>query len=892
MRFLEKIRMRLQMLFRRSREAERLNTELEFHIEQQTAENIQAGMSPEEAHYAALRVFGNPALLREQTRENWSWNSMESLLRDLRYGIRTLARTPGFSLIVVLVMALGTGATIAMFTVVHSALLKPLPIPGIDRLVRVYEADTLLHFQDNIVAGGTFKSWQQGSRSFEQLACGFNESEYNLASGNGQLPERIQAATYSWNALSTLGVQPAYGRLFTADDDRLGAPETTVLTWGLWKRRYGGNPNILGRTILLDAKPYTIIGILPAWFTYPNPRVQLWTPVLPEVPPQVMEEHSSHNFAVIGKLNPGVTLAAAQAELSSISAQERKQFPDGPVFNAANLRPLLDGETHDVKTPLYMLFAATGCLLLIACLNIANLLVARSVSRRKELAIRTALGGSRGRLIRERITESSLLSLVGAAFGIGFAQLALTWLVHLRPDLPRVESIHLDAVAILFAIGLAVICGIGAGLAPAIGDADQQVVRTLQESSRSLSGSSHSSVRLRRVLLSAEVALTVVLLIGAGLLLRSYQKLRAVDIGIPTHNVLTMNLDLPEGQYGQQWKQGPKKLVFYEQLLQRVRTLPGVQSAALSTALPGEGDYEDDAVTIHEDPPLAKGKWLDAKVRWVDPGYFSAMQIALLKGRYFSDDERLNSNQYAIVSESFVRQFMQSRDPMGKHVDDSNNDPNGNKTSGNEVVGVVGDVRPEADELPQPTVYYPLYGGLRDDLHLAVRTASDPASFALPVQKIIAQLDPNLPVADVLSLDEVIGKSTLSASFDATLLALFAMLSLVLAAVGLFGVLSYIVTQRQGEIGIRIALGAQREQVLRLVLLDGLKPAIVGLIFGIAASAATTRLIKSLLFGIEPLDPAVFVLVLVILMFVSATACLLPAWRASRLDPIAALRNE
>jgi predicted permease len=890
MRFLEKIRMRLQMLFRRSRESDRLNAELEFHIEQQTQENIAAGMSPEEARYAALRAFGNPTILREQARENWSWNHIESLLRDLRYGVRTLVRTPGFSLIVILVMALGSGAAIAMFTVVHSVLLKPLPLPDIDRLVRVYEADTVLHFHDNIVAGGTFKSWQQQSRSL-QLAAGATY-QVNVASSNGQLPERIDAETFSWNVFPMLGVQPAYGRLFGADDDRWGAPATTVLTWGFWKRRFGGDPNIVGRKILLDAEPVTVIGILPAWFAYPDQHVQVWTPLYPGESQDVMESHSAHNFNVIGKLNPGVTLAAAQAELSAISAQERKLFPDGPVFNSADLRPLLDAETYDVKTPLYMLFAATGCLLLIACLNIANLLMARSASRRKELAIRTALGGSRARLIRDHIVESVLLSLAGGAFGIGFAEFALKWLVHLRPDLPRVESIHLDTIAVLFSAGLAFLCGIGAGLAPAIVEEEQEVVLTLQESSHSVSGS-RRSVRVRRVLLSAEVSLTVVLLIGAGLLLRSYQRLRAVDIGVPTHDVLTLTLDLPEGQYGEQWKQGPKKLVFYEQLLDRVRALPGVRAAALNTVLPGEDRGEDDAITIHEDPPLAQGKWLDADVRWVDPGYFRAMQIPLLKGRYFSDDERLDRNQYAIVSESFVRRLMQGRDPIGKHVDDSNNGVlSGKPTAGNEIVGVVGDVRREADELPRPTVYYPLYGGLRNDLMLAVRTAADPASFALPVQKIVAQLDPNLPVADVLSLDEVIGKSTLSASFEATLLALFATLSLVLAAIGLYGVLSYIATQRRGEIGIRIALGAQREQVLCLMLLDGLKPAIIGLALGLVASAAATRLLTSLLYGTKPLDLTVFVLVTFVLLSVAAIACVIPAWRASRLDPIQALRTE
>lgn len=811
---------------------------------------------------------------------------MESLLRDLRYGIRTLARTPGFSVIAVIVMALGIGSTIALFTVVDSVLLKPLPLPATDRLVRAFEADTVLHFQDNVVAGGTFQSWQNGNRSFQQIAL-ITDDEYNLSSSNGQLPERVQAEICSWSALPLLGVQPAYGRLFNATDDRWGAPETTILTWGFWKRRYGGDAGIIGQTILLDAKPFTVIGILPAWFAYPNPRTQLWTPVYPEGLPQMMAAHDSHNFDVIGKLKPGVTMAAAQAELSGISAQERKQFPEGPVFNAANLRPLLDAETRDVKTPLYALFAATGCLLLIACLNIANLLVARSAARRKELAIRTALGGSRGRLIRERVTEAVVLSLAGGACGIVFAEIALKWLVHLRPDLPRVEAIHLDAVAILFAAGVAILCGIGAGLAPSLSDDEHQVIRVLQESSRSMS-SSHSSVKLRRVLLTVEVALTVVLLVGAGLLLRSYQKLRAVDIGIPTRNVLTMSINLPDARY----KQSATKVAFYEQLLERLGALPGVRAAALSTMLPGQGHGEDDAITIHEDPPLARGKWLDANVRWVDPGYFHAMQIPLLKGRYFSEDEREERSKYAIVSESFVRELMQGRDPMGKHVDDQNNEQEGEKAASNEIVGVVGDVRERASEPPRPTVYYPLYGGIRSDVTLAVRTASDPLNFALPVQKIVAQLDSNLPVADILSLDEVVGKSTIAASFDATLLGIFAILSLVLAAVGLFGVLSYIATQRQGEIGIRIALGARREQVLRLMLTDGLKPAIVGLVLGLLASAATTRLMESLLFGTQPLDITVFALVTLALLLVAVVACLVPAWRASRLDPMQALRTE
>jgi predicted permease len=811
---------------------------------------------------------------------------MDLLIRDLRYTIRNLARTPGFSIIVILVMALGIGATAALFTVVHSVLLKPLPLPDDNRLVMAYEADSILKFTGNVVAGGTYQIWRDQNRSFEQIAVA-SEDEYNLSAIGGQLPERVEAQVSTWQALPILGVKPAYGRFFTADDDKYGAGETTVLTWGFWKRRFGGDPAILGRTILLDAKPFTVIGILPAWFTYPNSRTQLWTPLYPEADPHMMASHDSHNFDVIGKLRPSVSLAAAQADLANISFQRRKQFPEGPVFNSAYLRPLLDAETYKVKALLYALFAATGCLLLIACLNIANLLVARSAARRKESAIRTALGGSRARLLRDRVLESVLLSLAGGALGILLAHAALQWLVSLRSDLPRADAIHLDWTAVLFSIAIALLCGIGAGLAPGLAEAEQQVLQTLQESSRSVSGS-RRSVRLRRALLSIEVALTVVLLVGAGLFLRSYQKLRTVDIGVPTANILTMSIQLPSANY----KEGAKKIAFYEQLIERVSALPGVRGIGLNTRLPGQGPAQDDAITVHENPPLAKGSWIDAKVRFVDPGYFQVMHIPLLQGRFFSPDERLGRSRYAIVSESFVRQFMQGKNPIGEHVDDRNNAQEGDKNPSNEIVGVVGDVHYLADRPVMPTVYYPIFNGLREDITVAVRTAADPLNMALPVQRVVAQLDSNLPVADVRSLDQVVGKSTEVASFNAILLALFASLSLLLAAVGLFGVLSYIVAQRTGEIGVRMALGARREHVLRLMLADGLRPAIIGLVLGMIASGGITRLIASLLYGTQPLDPLVYLLVAIALLAVAAVACLIPAWRASQLDPIEALRTE
>lgn len=882
MRWIEKSQIRLQMLFRRGHEAQRLDDELNFHLDRQIAENVAAGMTAEEARYSAMRSFGNPTELRDKTRETWSWTWLDLFLRDVRYGIRTLARTPGFAIIAMLVMALGIGSNVALFTVVHSVVMKPWPFKDPDRLVRLYEADAHGAFRDNSVAGGTFDSWQKSARTFEQMAI-MGGMDYNLSGSSGQLPEQVYTATTSWNLFPMLGVEPALGRFFTASDDRPDANATVVLTWGLWKRRYGGDPHLLGQTVLLNAKPYTVIGVLPEWFTYPETRMQLWTAAYHEEPAERMQTHDRHNFDVLARLKPGVSIQQATAELITIQQQNRKQFPDGPVFDAANIRPIVDADVHEIKTALYTLLGATACLLLIACLNIANLLVARSASRRKESAIRTALGGSRARLVREQVIESTILSIAGGGLGILLAYGMLQWLIHIRPDIPRASEIHMDGIAALFAVGVVLVCGLLSGLIPALSLDDKQLLRTLQESSRA--HSAHGRVRLRRILLSFEVGLTVVLLIGAGLLLKSYSRLRSVDPGCATRNVLTMSFSLPEARYS-----APSQVTnFYEQLLDRIRSLPGVEAATLATAVPAEGHHGDDAFSIQEHPPLPKGAWLDASVRHIDPGFFTAMQIPLLQGRSFLPNERDDNTQVVVVNQALIRKYFPAEEAIGKHIVDENFGP---RNKNFEIVGIVADTREKISEEPHPTMYYPLYRGTRNYASLAVRSSHDPANLALPVQKIFSDMDRNLPVADVLTMDQIIGKSTLNASFNATLLLVFAVLSLVLAAVGLFGVLSYIVAQRTGEIGIRIALGAQRGQVMSLMLNDGLRPALFGMGFGLLASIGLSQLIQSMLYGTKPFDLSVFVLVTMTLLVVSALACLAPAWRASRLDPVQALRTE
>lgn len=883
MRWLDTLRMRLQMVFHRRRESARLDAELEDHLQRQIAENRAAGMSETEARQSALRSFGNPGVLREQARESWSWNGVEVFARELRIGIRTLLRSPGFALMAILVMALGIGANVALFTLVRSVLLRPLPLSQPDQLVGIFEARADGSHRDNVVAGGSYNVWRESSKSFSGLAIK-EELQYNLAGAGNQLPEVIQGEDASASLLPLLGVQPAYGRVFTADDDNPGANATVLLTWGLWKRRYGGDPAILGRSILINAKTYTVIGILPAGFTWPDPKVQLWTPLYHERSAEMMRHFDWHDFDVIGRLRPGVTIQQASAELNALQREIRREHPDGPVNDAVNLRTLVDAETYDIKTGLYALLGATLCLLLIACLNIANLLVARSASRSKEAAIRTALGGSRLRLLREQIIESTLLSAIGGALGLVLAAGIIRWLVSTRDDMPRASAVHMDGAVALFALAAIAGCGILAGLIPALSGRDVQILTTLQESGRSHSGG-RNKARLRQSLLALEVGLTVVLLVGAGLLLRSYQQLRTVHLGCATNNVLTMEMSLPKTRYST----GESRVAFFQQLLERVRALPGVEAAGLTTYVPGSGRGGDNVFTIHEHPPLPQGQVLDALSRFVDPGYFAAMQIPILTGQTLPANDRLSEAQDVVVNQALVRQyFFPGENPIGRHVDVPSVFPD--KTL--RIVGVVGDTRDDIAHDPFPVIYYPLFSGDQRFTTLAVRSSRNPESLATSAQKVIAELDSSLPVAHVLTMDQILGASTLDARFEATLLMAFAVLSLLLAMVGLFGVLSYMVAQRQTEIGIRMALGAQRPQILSRVLRDGLRPAVFGLVLGLLASIGLTRLIASELFGTQPLDPAVLALVSAVLLAVAAAACVIPAWRASRIDPVRALRME
>ena len=873
--------------FRRRHADAELQQEIDAYLAEETAENIARGLKPEEARRRARIKLGNPRSVRETLWQQNTVSLVDALGRDLKYAARTLARTPGFSLIAVTVMALCIGATTSLFTVVRSVLLRPLPFRDPGRLVMLYE-----HFRDarsnqegfnyNSVAPADFFDWRTQTHGFEDMAA-MRYGQFNLTGERGELPEKVSARGGSWNLFSLLGVPAAIGRTFTESEDRLDGT-AVMLTWNLFERRFAGDASIVGRQIHLDGKPYTVVGVLPQWFTYPDAKVQVWVPYLSGLPPDVVPHHDYHFSTVVARLRPDVSLASALSQVEAVQYRLHSQYLNAPVAEDVAPRTINDDLARNVKKPLLILMCAVACMLLIGCLNVANLLVARGAARQKEVAIRGALGAQRLTLIRGQLTESLLICLAGGAGGVLLSLAATRWLSSAWKDLPSAAGIRVDGVVLGFACAVAFSAALLAGLLPAISSTGKAAFASLQASSRTASGNL-SRATMRKTLLTVEIAVTVVLLIGAGLLLKSFVRLRSTDVGSVTANVLTLDYSLPAQKYGT-----PEKVnAFNEGLLEKLRALPGVRAVALGSVLPGEGNGGDNVFTIKEHPPLKPGDVLpDALIRGADPGYFSALQIPLLKGRFFTGDDRLDRAKKVIISNALARQYFPGEDPVGRtiHVPAF-------KDTDYEIVGVVGDTLWQVGRPILPTMYFPMLdGGLDRGGSLAIRTDSDPLAISVPVQKQIASLDPELPVSNVQTMQQAIGDSLGNARFSASLVLTFAVLSLVLASVGLYGVLSYLMTQRTTELGVRMALGAQRDQVLRMMLFDGLRPAIIGLALGSAASAGIAQLIRSMLYDTRPLDPAVYVAVTFTLLMVATLACIIPAWRASRLDPMQALRAE
>ena len=877
---------RLGNLGRQNKLDAEYEAELTAHLEMRTADNISAGMSPEEARRKARLQFGNPGAVKERTAAVDTALGLRQLWREARYAVRTLVRSPGFSGMALGVITVCLGATTALFAVVRGVLLEPLPFRDPSQLVMVYE-----HFQGGSsgsayspVSPADYYEWRARTHGFEDMAA-WRDWQFNLSGGHGELPEVVHAEAATWNLFSVLGVRPALGRAFSASEDRFGASRVAMLTWSLFESRFGGDAAIVGKQIHMDGNAWTVVGVLPKWYSYPGANVQLWVPYTSIASSGFLQHHADDQSLVVARLRPGVSLAAAMSEVKAVQYRIHMENLDQPVAPDVLSRPMLDDLVQDVRLPLLILLGAVACVLLIGCLNVANLLVARGAARQREMAIRGALGAGRLTLIRQQLAESMLLCLVGGALGVLLSVAVIRWLIHAWRNLPRAEEIHMDIRVLAFACVLILAAGLLAGLLPAILAARRSTFALLRDATRTVRGSA-SGTRLRSTLLTVEVAVTVVVLVAAGLLLKSFLRLRMTDVGATTENVLTMHYDLPESVYNT-----PAKVVrFTDALLERIPHLPGVVATGLGSVVPGAGDGDDDVFTIVEHPSLKPGEDLPAALtRVADPNYFHALGIPLLQGRVFTPQDRLKQANIVVISKQLAQEYFHGENPLGMHL----RVPDWGASTTYEVVGVVADTLYQAGKAPKATIYAPVLAGQLDrDYTLVVRTASDPLALSLPVQKEIAEVDPEVPVTNALTMQQILGQSAETASFTATLVLAFAALSLILAAVGLFGVMSYMVAQRTTEIGVRIALGAGREEVLQLMMRDGLKPAVFGLTLGLGSSMGLARLIRSMLYATQPLDPMVFVLVASILLAAAAAACAAPAWRASRMDPMTALRTD
>lgn len=808
---------------------------------------------------------------------------MRTILQDAKFGLRVLARNPGFTAVAIITLALGIGANTAIFSVVNAILLRPLPYPHPDRLMTVWETEPSRPGHPYPVSGPDFADWRDQNTVFSSIAAA---TTTGAALTGGAEPMLLPGYGVSPEMFHVLGVQPLLGRVFTAGETVSGHDHVVILSYGLWQRAFGGNRGIVGKNITLDGQPYDVAGIMPRNFKFPHvweQGAEFWKPL------NLRDEkwktsRGNHWLFVIGRLKPGITIAGARSAMETLSLRIAHQYPDTNTGVIAKVETLHHRLVKNVKPALLVLFVAVGFLLLIACANVASLLLAKAVGRQREVAIRLAVGSGRARLIRQLLTESVLLFMLGGAAGLAVGFNALRLLLYAAPAgyLPSSLNVRFDGWAFLFTFSIAFVAGAAAGLVPAMHASKLDLHGALKEGSRAASSPHH---RARSVMTAVEVALAVVVLIGAGLALRSLVRLLGVNQGFDPHHVFTAHISLPDAEYSK-----PALVsAFYEQALRRIRALPGVESAAAASELPLEG-YANGVVYI-EGQPIPKNMWSSPLVNWcqVTPGYFKTMHIPLIKGRDFSLQDGPKSPKVAIINEAMARLFWRNQDAVGKRF-----------TQGYSVhpdwitvVGVVGDVREYAiDEPPRPEAYFPHAEDPLTAMQLVIRTAPPPLSQAGAVRGVIRSLDSQLPFTHVRTLDQVVSSSSQQQKFVAVLLGLFAGLALILAAVGIYGVISFTVAQRTHEFGVRMALGAQKDDVLRLVMQRGVFLAAVGLAAGIVAALGLTRLMASLLYGVTPTDPLTFVVVSGVLLVVALIACYVPARRATQVDPIIALRYE
>ena len=799
-------------------------------------------------------------------------------MRDFRFAFRRLVHNPGFSLAAVVVLALGIGANAAIFTVVRAVLLAPLPYPHPERLVHVYERNVVGENPFNSVSAPNFYDWQRDSKSFEQMGL-LGDWTASFLPDDGGLPENLEGTICTFDFFTTLGVKPSMGRTFTDTEDRHGAPRVVVISDSLWKQRFGAGRDVIGSQMRLDGEPHTIVGVMPPGFNYPRAAVQVWLPLWQNVGEYTRQVRGIHRFNAVARLKPGVSVEQARAEVDAIARRIRARYPETLTGKGGNVVRMDERMVAGVRPMLLVLLGAVGCVLLIACVNVTNLLLARAVSRRREVAVRVALGANRVRIVRQFLLESSILALAGAALGLVIAMLGTRELTRMVGYIPRISNAQVDPIVLAFTSAVAVACGMAVGVVPALWSWRAGLSGAMQEGGRSATAGRGRGL-FRDSMVAIEVALSLMLLVGAGLMLKSLYKLHSVNPGFPIGRVLTIRFSLPPGI-----KPEARVVGLYRDLLEKVRAQPGIESAGLVTVAPLGGHFEDWVFTIDEHPPLPPGHFLDAVVRFADPGYFQAMGIPLKRGRAFQEADSLKAANKAIVSESLAATFFPNEDPIGKRLRTS-------ESVACEIVGIVGDTRQNLAQVPEPAMYFPLYRGDHTYATLMLRASGDPNLLSLPVQKTMRALAPDLPAVTVKTMEAMMDGATSQHRFGLTLIALFAGLALVLASIGLYGVLAYSVSQRTNELGIRVALGAAAPDIMWLVLRQGLKPAAVGIAAGLAGAMAASRLLRALLFEVSSNDPMVMLAVAAVLAAVAVLASLLPSRRATRTDPVVALRAD
>jgi putative ABC transport system permease protein len=810
---------------------------------------------------------------------------MRTLLQDMRYGFRVLAKRPGFTAVAVLALALGIGANTAIFSVVNAVLLRPLPYKEPERLAVVWETVSQAGQEmnkRNEVAMGNFRDWRAQNQVFEQLAA-LSYASVNMT-GIAE-PERIQGAVVTTNLFQVLGVEPAAGRSFLPEEEKVGGPRVVVLSQGLWQRRFGADPTLLGRTLTLNGNQFTVVGIMPPAFQLQFPssmQVDMWLPMRIDASDT---DRQAHYLYVLGRLKPGASIEQAQAGMTSIVGQLQGQYPETNADRGANVVALHKQLVGNVQPYLYVLFGAVGFVLLIACVNVANLLLARVAARYKEVAIRIALGASRWRMIRQLLTESLMLSTLGGLLGLLLAYWGIDLLIALTPpDVPRLNEIGLHGPVFGWTLLISLLTGVLFGLAPALQASKPDLNESLKESGGRTSGGLSRS-RLRNLLVVSEVALALVLLIGAGLMIKSFMRLQQVNPGFKPKNLLTMNISLPRQKY----KEKQQANIFFDQLFERVKALPGVESVGGIDPLPLSDSSETTGFVFEGGPALAPADRPEVGDHVITADYFRAMRIPVLKGRSFNEQDREETPRAVVINEAMARRYWPNGDAIGKRIGFDEAD----KQIWWEVVGIVGNVRHQSlDAEAKPEVYFPYRQSPRNFMTVVVRTSSDPSLLVSALRDQVLAVDRDQPVFDIKTMEQRIAKSVAPSRFIMLLLAVFSALALALSAIGVYGVMAYLVSQRTHEIGIRMALGAQARDVLRMIVRQGMTLAVAGVVLGLIAAFALTRLMSSLLYEVTATDPLTFACVSALLMMVALLACYIPARRATKVDPMVALRYE